>query len=346
VHIEQFDPATASEARLRACHELVISGQAVDDPNVPAVSFRRFRGWWTRGFAGIPQQIWLASDDDGTLLGGYIMQLPDRDNRTNAFLDPFVGLTARRRGLGAELVAHAAGLARQADRKLLMSGARVGSPGCDFAAAIGAKPGLDEVRRVLDVGPELHARLPGLRAEAEPHAAGYSIRTWIGLTPDDIIDSIAALNQAMADAPHDENVEPMNWDAERVRREDERAVADGIACYSVAAIDDTTGAAAALTQVYVDPDVTGWAWQGLTAVVREHRGHRLGMLVKVANLEWLAEAEPQIEHIVTFNAAPNQYMIAVNEQLGHRVSDVFRTFELDVEAALRLGARLGASILG
>ena len=346
MRIERFDPANASEARLRACLDLVNSGHAVDDPNVPPVSFRRFRGWWTRGFADIPQQIWLASDNDGALIGCYLLQTPERDNRTNAFLDLIVAPAARRHGIGTALLGHAAGQAQQADRILLMSGARAGSAGCEFAASVGAKLEMEEIRRILDVGPELHAKLPGLRAEAEPHAVGYSLRRWVGLTPDDVIDSIAALNNAMADAPHGENEEPMDWDADRVRREDERAIADGIPCYSVAAIHDATGAAAALTQVYVDPDVTGWAWQGITAVVREHRGHRLGMLVKVDMLEWLAEAEPQVRHSVTFNAAPNKHMVAVNEQLGHRISDIFRAYELAVDTAAKLGSRVGAEKLG
>lgn len=344
MRIERFDPGAASEARLRACLDLVNSGHAVDDPNVPPVSFRRFRGWWTRGFADIPQQIWLASDPAGTLIGCYLLQTPERDNRTNAFLDLFVAPAVRRQGIGTALLAHAAGQARQAGRTLLMSSARVGSPGGEFAASIGARPEMDEIRRVLDVGPELHARLPGLRADAEARAAGYSVRRWIGMTPDAIIDSIAALNNAMADAPHGENEEPMEWDADRVRREDERAIEDGIPCYSVAAIHDATGAAAALTQVFVDPDITGWAWQGLTAVVREHRGHRLGTLVKVAMLEWLAEAEPQVRHSVTFNAAPNKHMIAVNEQLGHRISDMFRMFELEVDTAAKLRAPAASTV--
>ena len=94
---------------------------------------------------------------------------------------------------------------------------------------------------------------------------------------------------------------------------------------------------AALTQVTVDPaGAPGWAHQQITAVTRQHRGHRLGMLLKVMMLSWLAEAEPQIRHIITYNAVPNQYMIAVNEALGHRVSDYFQSYELPVEAALKL----------
>ncbi len=336
MRIERFDPA-ADETRLRDCYELAVSGHETDDPNVPAASYRRFRGWWTDGFAGNPQQVWLATSASGALLGSYLLQLPERDNRANGFVAPVVAPSCRRQGVGTALVAHAAEQADLAGRTLLMSDARIGAPGHAFAQSIGARPGKIEVRRVIDVGPALHARLAGLRAEAEQSSAGYTLRRWAGLTPDDLIGVVCALNSAMADAPHDEAFEPMIWDADRVRREDERVVAEGTRMYSVAALHEATGTAAALTQVFIDPDVAGWGFQGLTAVTREHRGHRLGLLVKVAMLDWLAEAEPQLSHIATGNAADNKYMIAVNERLGHRVSDHLQSFEIDVEAAKKLG---------
>lgn len=335
MRIERFDPAT-DEARLRDCHELVVSGQEADDPNVPAVSYRRFRGWWKHGFADNPQQAWLAAADSGALLGGYVLELPERENRANGFVWPMVAPGCRRQGVGTAVIAHAAEQAAQAGRTLLMSEARVGAPGHAFAESIGARPGMLNVRRVLDVGPSQQARLAAVRTGAEQHARGYSLRQWAGRTPDELVGLVCALNSAMADAPHDATVEPMNWDADRVRREDERVVAEGTRVYSVAAVQDATGQAAALTQIFIDPDVAGWAWQGLTAVTREHRGHRLGLLVKVAMLEWLAKAEPRISHIVTGNAVGNEHMIAVNEELGHRVSDYIQTFEMDVAAAWKL----------
>ena len=54
-------------------------------------------------------------------------------------------------------------------------------------------------------------------------------------------------------------------------------------------------------------------------MIRPHRGHRLGLLVKTAMLDLLATAEPEIEQILTGNAAANEHMIAVNEQLGYKV---------------------------
>ncbi len=50
-----------------------------------------------------------------------------------------------------------------------------------------------------------------------------------------------------------------------------------------------------------------------------HRGHRLGLLLKVAMLELLAATEPGLERIATWNAASNAPMIAVNDALGYVV---------------------------
>lgn len=75
----------------------------------------------------------------------------------------------------------------------------------------------------------------------------------------------------------------------------------------------------ACTEVVVDPEQPQWGFQQLTAVTRPHRGHRLGLLVKTAMLDLLAGAEPQLEWIETGNAAVNEHMIAVNEQLGYKL---------------------------
>jgi GNAT superfamily N-acetyltransferase/RimJ/RimL family protein N-acetyltransferase len=341
VRIEQFDPRT-DEARLRACHQMVVSGQPDDDPNAPPMSFGNFRGWWTYGFAGEPQQTWLATTDSGDPAGCYLLEMWERENRTTGFFYPVVERSSRRRGIGTALVAHAADQAELADRTLLMSNARVGAPGSAFAEAIGARSGMQDTRRVLDVDPGLHSRLRRLRAAAEPRAAGYTLRRWTGPTPDELVIQACTLSMAMEDAPHDDAFEPPHWDPARLRVAEERLIAQGTRWYSVAAIVPDTGEMAALTEVHIDPEIIGWAFQEITAVIRPHRGHRLGLLTKVAMLEWLAELEPQVRQIMTYNAGANEHMIAVNDQLGHRVTDYFQSFELEVTAAGKLAARVGS----
>ena len=333
MRVERIYPAD-DERQLRLCYDLVLSGQPEDDPAAPA-SYRLFRSWWTRGFSGEPRQVWLASSESGTPLGCYLIDFPSRENRQTCFVSPHVALTARRRGVGAALVAHAAGQAAAEGRSLLMSGSRVDSPGEAFAAAIGARPGLVEARRVLAAGEALRARLPALRAAALQYSVGYELIRWAGATPDDLVAGVCAVNNAMEDAPHDASYEPLRWDADRVRTIDEVAAWRGTREYSVAARHTASGQMAALTQVSLDPDLADWAFQGLTAVTRPHRGHRLGLLVKVAMLEWLAEREPQVRQIMTFNAAQNEHMISVNAQLGHRVTATFRAFELETAAAAK-----------
>ena len=58
--------------------------------------------------------------------------------------------------------------------------------------------------------------------------------------------------------------------------------------YTLAARHDQTGELAGLTALGVDPMQPDWGFQALTAVTRAHRGHRLGLLVKVAMLDLLA----------------------------------------------------------
>jgi RimJ/RimL family protein N-acetyltransferase len=147
---------------------------------------------------------------------------------------------------------------------------------------------------------------------------------------------VCSLQTAMEDAPREDSVEPERWDPARVRAAEARATAEGGRWYEVAAMHDASGEMAALTQVNIDPDIDGWARQDITAVTRPHRGHRLGLHVKVAMLDWLAEVEPQVRHIMTFNAVANEHMVAVNADLGHRISDYFQSFELDVAAARKL----------
>ena len=169
--------------------------------------------------------------------------------------------------------------------------------------------------------------LASLREKAGP-AAGYSLFTWQGQTPMELRGRVAAVYQAMEDAPREAELQPQRWDAERIQRCDLRIAAQGVRYYIVAAKHQASGEVAALTQLAVDPPNPEWGYQELTAVARPHRGHRLGLLVKVAMLEWLATAEPQLRHVITGNADGNKHMIAINAELGYEVLGRWGTWQL------------------
>jgi RimJ/RimL family protein N-acetyltransferase len=328
MRIERWEPGDA--AALRACHEVWRAARETDDPLGSPKSAHVLGAWLTYGFGGHPGEVWLvpggapgpATDTPGAdtpVLAWYRIGLPDRENRETGLLSIVVHPEHRRRGIGTGLLRHATQRAEAHARTRLAGEARENGAGEAFAARQQAVRGITEVRRVLDVTAIPDGHLRRLRDEAAPTAAGYTLVTWTGATPATYQAPVAAAQAAMNDAPHNPGFEPRTWDAERVREMDARTAEFGFRSYSVAAVHDVTGEAAAITEMYVDPEDPDWAHQGVTAVPRPHRGHRLGLLVKVAMLQWLAEAEPQVQRIDTGNAGSNRHMIAINEALGFRV---------------------------
>lgn len=323
MRIDRWDDG--DDAAVRHCLDVWRAAQREDDPTGSPKSARVLRGWLKRGFQGHPGEVWLVPGESGA--GGaidawYRISLPDRENLTTASVAILVHPRARRRGIGTGLLRHAARRAAAHDRTLLSGDVRENSAGESFAWHLGATRGLTEVRRVLDLDtlpPDQLRRLRTLRDEAAPKAAGYTLVSWTGATPEEYADRVAAAHEAMNDAPHDPSYEPRAWDGERVREMDALSAIYGMREYSVAAVHDATGDVAALTQAFVDPEYPDWGHQGLTAVTRAHRGHRLGLLVKIEMMERLADAEPHVRRIDTGNAASNKHMIAVNEALGYQV---------------------------
>jgi RimJ/RimL family protein N-acetyltransferase len=311
----------ADDDGLRACHEVHKAAQAVDDPHEPPMSLAVFRVWLFRGWDSNPGEVWFVPGEQaGQVVALYRLDLPDMEDKDRGFLLTTVHPTARRAGIGREVLRHAAGRAAANERTVLGGVAVQGSAGEAFARRVGAKPGLVEARRMLDLRAVPVGQFARLREEAAAKAAGYTVVTWAGPTPEEYLGRVADAFNAMNDAPRDEGYEDSIWDAERIReRADLILRQTDVRGYTVAALDDATGEMAGFSQVEVDPAHPEWGYQGLTSVTRPHRGHRLGLLTKAAMLEWLATAEPQIEQIVTGNAESNKHMIAVNETLGFQL---------------------------
>jgi len=330
MRIEGFDPV-ADTARIRACHELYAAAQPVDDPVLPMMSLPVFTGWFSFGWTLCPREAWLVPGSrPGTAAAACLAELPERENTHAAMISLVVAPAERRGGIGTALLRHAAQRAAGLGRTLLSGEAKEGSAGSAFAAAAGARPGVSDVRRILDPAGLPDGRLATLRSTAGEAARGYSLLSWRGPCPPEYLDQVATLTNAFADAPHSPGEEAEHMTGERVRQTDARTAVQGLRQYTVVARHDETGELAALTALSVDPLQPDWGFQELTAVIRAHRGHRLGLLVKVAMLQQLAAAEPGLEHILTGNADSNSHMIAINDTLGFRPLDRFATWQLGV----------------
>ncbi len=110
--LEQFDPG-ADEAGVRACHEIYLACHPIDDPSGPRGPpvLRRLAH---PGLDRSRQEVWLARDGRRPR-GWYLLSLPQRENPHLAMLAATVH-PAHRRALGAALVRHTAGRARQSGR--------------------------------------------------------------------------------------------------------------------------------------------------------------------------------------------------------------------------------------
>lgn len=332
MEIAAWDPADADTAA--ACYQVYLAAHAADEPVEPPDSAATFRHSLTEGHGKTPKEVWTAADTGGAVVAYYVLELWDLENRDRAFFQPYVHPGARRRGTGRELLRHAASRAAANGRSVLDGVALADSAGEEFARRAGATLSIEEVRRIQDLRAIPPGLVASLRETAARAAAGYTLVTWTGPVPDEYAGQLAGVFNAFNDAPSSEGWEDAMWDADRVRERAYTLVRSGcVRGYSVAAIADASGEMAALTEVIIDPEHPAWAHQQLTAVTRAHRGHRLGLLVKAAMLQWLAEAEPKLERIATGNAAANEHMIAVNETLGYEVvPPCYRFYELAVGA--------------
>ena len=85
--------------------------------------------------------------------------------------------------------------------------------------------------------------------------------------------------------------------------------------YNTVALD-ADGVVVAYTDLATTVHEPGRAYQWGTLVRRDHRGHRLGVAVKVANLRLLERERPDVRRVTTYNAEVNAHMIGVNEAIG------------------------------
>jgi GNAT superfamily N-acetyltransferase len=101
---------------------------------------------------------------------------------------------------------------------------------------------------------------------------------------------------------------------------------------------DATGELVALTDVLVPRGRRTVAFQEDTVVRPDHRDRGLGRWVKAEMLRWLADEEPLLEQIVTWNATENAAMRAINTELGFVPTQTWTEWQFSVDTLLeRLG---------
>ncbi|MFC7790474.1 GNAT family N-acetyltransferase [Microbacterium sp. MAHUQ-60] len=275
---------------------------------------------------------------DGELVGCCALDILQDDGGRTGMVTIALLRRVWGRGIGSSAYAHVETAAREAGvRKLLHWSAHhddgtaqpvlesptgFGSVPVDHGARFLLRHGfrLEQVERAsaLTWSDATRARLEALRGEAQGQAVGYRLVQWTIPTPPEHLDGYAWMKSRMStDVPDADLGSPEEaWDHARVRRQDERLAQRGWTMLVTAAQHLGTGQLCAFNELAVGSDPTRSTHQYDTLVLSEHRGHRLGMLVKTAGLITWREQHPDSPSVITYNAEENRPMLDINETIG------------------------------
>lgn len=325
------------EDALRRWQLVSEASQDADFVGLPADPIEEIRPALSGHEAGDEIELLVGDVAEGPV-AAVTVRRPTRDNRDLANVSIRVHPAHRRRGHGrAALQRVLTGVQAAGRSKVLVEVPTATctanpSEGEAFATAVGARRMIAERRRMLDVEELSLTDLSAMRAEATAAAVGYSTVSWRDHTPADLVADMAGLRSLMSTDPPqgDLELEPERWDADRYLERERSYIERGRRHLSVAAREDRTGRLVGYTDLGVSAGGSSVGYQWDTIVRSEHRGHRLGMLIKLVNLDELRGQFPEVRYLNTWNADGNSYMISVNERLGFREMEGWSEWQLDL----------------
>ena len=250
---------------------------------------------------------------------------PTLDNLSSCSVDVRVHPAHRRLGFGRLLLTAVLAEVQKMGRTIVFFEAPSpypSGPGISehLLQSVGARPVLQEIRRLLD---QSTVQLPDV------NPGPYRLVQWVDTAPEEQVEGLADLCARMStDAPMgDMTYEPELWDVARYRAKEASAQARGRQRFAVAAVD-RAGQVAGMTDIGVNRSAPTVGYQWDTIVAAAHRGHRLGLAMKVANHCQLRALLPACRWVNTWNAASNEHMVAVNDALGFRPVECWTEWQL------------------
>jgi GNAT superfamily N-acetyltransferase len=307
------------------------AARQVDDteafPTIPEMLAGQMRYGWD---LEPPEHYLYVPENASDAIGVLAVELPTRDNLHLVWASIVVHPDHRRHGHGSLIMNEALRIAREAGRSTVWVGTAEDDQGArKFVEGFGFRYASHDARRRQVLAEVDQSEIRRLWEIAEGAASNYRLERLRPPLSDEVLSELVGVTAAINDAPMGElTYEDEKFDLQRLRDLETAARGRGDRVYRVIARHRTTGEVGGHTVVLTHPLQPQIGGQGDTAVARHHRGHRLGLLLKIDMLRWLAEVEPQLKIIETWNNVDNSFMINVNEALGYRLSRIFNTYEL------------------
>ncbi|CAN5891341.1 GNAT family N-acetyltransferase [soil metagenome] len=317
MEVNELDPSTLSDDDAAALAAVANAAQVVDAPHLDPVDAEHVRRRHAYDHDMHPTHALLVARDGAALAGYAEVSISHWDNPDLAFIDLEVHPDHRGGGVGSTLSRWVEEVTRRVGRTRLMTDGWLDSPKQAFWRRRGFTLGMVAAQRRLVMADLDQGRLGRLLAQAEAASSDYELVDVPNPAAEEMVPDLLAVHSAINDAPLDDlALDPDAWPAERVRAYERAMTARGFQLHRLLARRRSDGAPGGHTVVVVERDRPWIASQEDTAVVAAHRGHRLGLRLKIAMLHRLAELEPQLRHIDTWNAESNKHMLAVNNAIG------------------------------
>ena len=311
----------SSDDELRAAYDVIRRADLLGREHAPHWSYQEMVGAYRHPDSGEREEL-LGGFVDGRLVGIATGTVTLLDNLDKAWVSVRVDPAQQRRGYGTELLAALTDLLRADGRSLLVGetklpfGERETHGYRRWCERNGYEFSNVEVVRwlALPVADDVIQEWADLAAERHD---GYTIETYVQEVPEELIPSLSLLlGQLGVDAPtgavdwEEETITPERFVANRAA-----LAAAGRTIFETLAVTPDRTVAAQSTMSVPPPgrtDVSQWG----TFVHREHRGRRLGLAAKAANLRAMQQAHPEMKRVVTQNAETNDHMVSINVLMG------------------------------
>ncbi|MBT2514436.1 GNAT family N-acetyltransferase [Arthrobacter sp. ISL-30] len=298
------------------------------------------------------RQVILVARVDGNIVGTVDIALPLADNMDLAEFTLDILPEYQGQGVGRQLLEAAEQVARSERRSVILidtnhpaaslvaaeAGQLVPDSGLGFVplasreVEFARRTGytLQHIEQFSSCSLPLDSELvASLQAEAEEANAGrYRLHHWTDRCPEEWLEAVAALENAAGEVVTDDPAaappdgQEMVFDGAILRETEEVAIAQGRRTVVTAVEHIASGPLVGLTTISVLAQRQDVVFQDDTLVLQQHRGNKLGLLIKVANMQRLSEQFPDARVIYTWNAPENRYLLTVNKQLGFTTAGV------------------------
>jgi len=325
------------EKLLRAAYALRVAAASHDLPGEPQPCWYQFAGRVQLPRSGFHQQIRVLAEGS-ELVGGYRLELPMLENLDAAVLELAVAPDQRCRGTGRKLLEHAARAARQEGRQRLVMDSHSPlhpepeSETASFLRAVGAKPVAAVTWYRLHYERMDEHEYGRMLEDARERSARYETVSWIDEAPDsDQQDMAVLMGYALSGQPSDSlDWRPAPWTVDRLAGYDRLMRTCRTTRFTTAARDRESGALVGETTLALTHTPRTHATQCETIVAPPHRGHGLGIRLKLENLRFALTSEPLLKLIDTLVADSNGPMIDINRPLGFHPHRTFIRWQLEL----------------